>query len=78
MPVNQQKTTTPLAGQVVRVADVTASHRDEMYRLMCQYYDNLSRDAFNRDFEEKDWVIVASDPQDGRRLPWRAALGPSP
>ena len=33
-----------------------------MYDLMSCYYDNMCRESFDQDLEEKDWVIIATHP----------------
>jgi hypothetical protein len=54
-------------GQLVRVADITASQRDEMFALMQAYYEHIDRATFDADLAEKDWVIQVLD-EDTNRL----------
>ena len=51
-----------LTGRLIRVADVTAVERDEMFSLMARFYDNVDRKSFEIDLQEKDWVILLRDP----------------
>lgn len=41
----------------LRRGDVTLTQQDEMYALLVQYFDGVSRDQFDRDLAEKNWVI---------------------
>lgn len=47
-----------LSGQVKCVADLSARERDEMYGLLSSYFANTSRQQFECDLAEKDWVII--------------------
>lgn len=48
--------------RVVPVGDVTLRDRERMRALLAEYYDGVSAEQFARDFAEKDWVIVGTDP----------------
>ena len=54
-----------LQGQVVRVGRLTEVDRERLFQLMCAYYANMSRNAFEKDLLEKDWVIVARQMRTG-------------
>jgi hypothetical protein len=53
-------------GQLVRVIDVGAGQRDEMYALMQSYYEHVDRPTFDADLEEKEWVIQIFDEETNR------------
>jgi hypothetical protein len=48
-------------GQLVRVADLTAGQRQEIFALMKSYYENVERGTFEADLDEKEWVIQVLD-----------------
>jgi len=50
-----------LTGQLVRVAEIGARRRDEMYALMETYYENMDPSTFHADLNEKEWVIQIVD-----------------
>jgi hypothetical protein len=50
-----------LTGQLVRVTEISAHRRDQMYALMDAYYENIDRSTFDADLNDKDWVIEVSD-----------------
>ena len=50
-----------LTGQLVRVTEISAHRRDQMYALMDSYYENMNRATFDADLDEKDWVIEIAD-----------------
>ncbi len=52
-----------LAGRLMRVAEVTRSQRDAMFALMTRYYENVRRDVFEADLDEKQWVIQVLHPR---------------
>ncbi len=56
--MNTQRLTTTCVRQVV---DLTIHERDELFRLMQKNYRGVRRNAFERDLEEKQWVIVVND-----------------
>ncbi len=51
-----------LNGRLVRVADVTASERNQMFSLMETYYEHMDLSVFEADLHEKQWVILLQDP----------------
>ena len=56
----------PLTGEVRRIVDVSHRERNEMLRLMQGFYKNATKGKFESDFFQKDWVILARHPDDGR------------
>ena len=62
MNVSKASISMKLAGQLVRIADIDESRRDQMYLLMDQYYENTDRPTFEADLAAKDWVIEVFDP----------------
>ncbi|MDP9176603.1 MAG: hypothetical protein M3O61_02885 [Gemmatimonadota bacterium] len=46
---------------VVTVASLTSRQRSEMLALLQTCYTNVSAAQFNRDLDEKEWVILAND-----------------
>lgn len=54
-----------LSGEVVGIHDLTSIQRDEMYSLMDSYYDNLSKQVFERDLSEKKDVVILRDGPNG-------------
>ena len=55
-----------LTGKICRIADVSCGDREQMFSLMRRHYENVDRHEFESDFRQKDWAIVARDPEDGR------------
>lgn len=49
---------TNLDGEIVGINSLAESNIDEMYRLMNSYYDNVSRETFQRDLSEKRDIIL--------------------
>ncbi len=54
-----------LQGMLVPVTAVTPAQGEAMFRLLEQYYENVTRAGFLADLAEKQWVIVLSDPRTG-------------
>jgi hypothetical protein len=50
-----------LHGRLVAVSAITSSQRDAMFALMDRYYVNVQRPRFERDLDEKRWVIWIED-----------------
>src|ERR1051325_4547970 len=46
-----------IQGRLIAVRDLTQSQRGNMFALMDRFYVNLQQDQFERDLEEKRWVI---------------------
>jgi hypothetical protein len=53
-------------GQLVRVDDLGAGRRDEMFALMEAYYEYTDRATFDADLAEKDCVILILDEETDR------------
>ncbi len=51
-----------LTGRLLRVADVTARQREQMFALMDRHYRNICRERFEADLAEKQWVILVLEP----------------
>jgi len=72
---------TQLEGLLVPVPAVTPAQREEMFRLLERYYENVTREGFLADLAEKEWVIMLSSPQTGElcgfstQMLMRAAVG---
>jgi len=43
---------------IARLTKVTDTQRESMFRLHRRFFDNVSRETFDRDMGEKDWVIL--------------------
>jgi hypothetical protein len=54
-----------LRAETVRRAVVTPACRDAMWRLFSAYYDDVERERFLTDLDNKDHVILLSDAMDG-------------
>jgi hypothetical protein len=50
-----------LTGQLIRVNQICARRREEMYALMDNYYENMDHSTFAADLDEKEWVIQIVD-----------------
>ena len=50
-----------LIGKLVRITEIDAHRRDQMYAMMDSYYENTDRATFDADLNEKDWVIEIAD-----------------
>ena len=48
--------------RVARVQELTRAERDTMYSLLSEYYLHVSRQQFERDLAEKEWVVLGTDP----------------
>ncbi|MDQ3520608.1 MAG: hypothetical protein M3466_19670 [Gemmatimonadota bacterium] len=48
--------------RVSLVRDLTVAERDSMYSLLGEYYLHVSRQQFERDLAEKEWVVLGTDP----------------
>lgn len=47
--------------QIVRREAIVPVERDAMCRLLDEHFQNVSASSFERDLEEKDWVILIKD-----------------
>jgi len=52
-----------LQDSLIDVGATTQDTREEMFNLMNRYYDNLSKDIFLKDLDEKDKVILLNNDQ---------------
>ena len=50
-----------VTGTIREVVLLPAERRDEMFALMARYYENMRRDVFDADLDEKQWVIEIED-----------------
>ena len=48
-------------GHIVRTGDLAADTRAAMYRLFCSQFSNVSKEDFERDLEDKNWVLLLTD-----------------
>lgn len=55
-----------LKGETINTDQVSAKDKRDMYGIMGSYFDGISWAAFNRDFCEKQWVIVLRDGSSGK------------
>ncbi len=63
---NTETARNSLCGSLVAIEDLTDRERDQMFSLMCEYYANVDRRAFDADLNEKQWVIRLIDPEEQR------------
>jgi len=52
--------------RIVPVAGLCEVQKDEMYALLESYYSNVTRDQFDRDLAEKEWVVLGTLLESGR------------
>lgn len=50
-----------LEGRVVRRSELGPGRVDQLYQLFRTYYTRVERAVFDRDLEEKDWVLLLLD-----------------
>ncbi len=50
-----------LISKRISVSDITEKQKDTMFLLLDTYYENSYRDTFEKDMNEKDWVILIID-----------------
>lgn len=50
-----------LAGTVTSPSELGPAARDRMFSLMTAHFDQVARATFERDLDEKDWVVVLRD-----------------
>jgi hypothetical protein len=62
LSLRQRTMTDQLTGCLVPTGELTGDQRDEMFRLMDRYYVNVLRETFDEDLDEKDRVILMTDP----------------
>lgn len=61
-----QLETAPILGEVITRASLDLAARDRMFALMTAYYENVHRGTFERDLEEKDYVVTLCEPSNRR------------
>lgn len=54
-----------LAGTVLPAAELSSHERDRMYCLLCDHFSNTSRQRFEADLAEKEWVILLRERRGG-------------
>lgn len=50
--------------KVVKTGDLSGSDRESMFQILGEHFSRLSRVNFDRDLNEKDWVVVVCDSGD--------------
>ena len=50
-----------LKGDIVKINEISQSEIEEMYILMTEFYNNVEKDVFLKDFKEKDYCIILKD-----------------
>jgi len=55
-----------LTAELVEVSQLSAEQRDAMFALMDRHYVNVRRSIFDADLDEKQWVILVSEPGQDR------------
>jgi hypothetical protein len=50
-----------LAGSIVARTAIDSELAGRLYSLFAQYYDRVDRRTFDRDLEDKDWVLLLED-----------------
>ena len=53
-----------LTGQICPISEISQHDRNQMFALMQRYYENIDRDTFEQDLDEKDVAIVARNRDD--------------
>lgn len=51
-----------LAGRIVEVSQLNNIQRYSMFEILNHYFDNVGWSSFNKDLNEKDWVILLTEP----------------
>ena len=50
-----------MIGHLVRRADLTRSDREAMFRLLSAHFEGVEPSMFDRDLDEKNWVLLFTD-----------------
>ncbi len=50
-----------LKGSVVLRCDVDSATTDRLYELFVTYYNHVDRDTFDKDIDEKTWILMLKD-----------------
>ncbi len=53
-----------LTGHICPISEISQHDRNQMLALMQRYYENIDRDTFEQDLDEKDLAIVARNRDD--------------
>lgn len=53
-----------LKGRIIEANALLNFQKERMFELMSFYFENVKRDAFNKDLSEKQWVILLEDSVD--------------
>lgn len=65
LPGEGDRTAGRLAGTVLPAAELSPRERDRMFRLLCDHFSNTSRQRFEADLAEKEWVVLLRERQCG-------------
>lgn len=57
----EQQSQVQTNARVLRVEELSAQQCDSMFALMERHYDRMSRDAFDHDLSQKQWVLHVYD-----------------
>jgi hypothetical protein len=61
LPLTEVKNKARLTGQVMSPQALTSPHYERMVSLLADYFTNVSRQQFEQDLAEKEWVILLTD-----------------
>lgn len=50
-----------MIGRLIRREDLTHANRNAMFRLLAAHFDGVEPGTFNRDLDEKNWVLLFTD-----------------
>ncbi|MFA6216701.1 MAG: hypothetical protein WDL87_03510 [Candidatus Omnitrophota bacterium] len=50
-----------LTGGIIEASELTVEQINEMFSLFCLYFNHVDREQFDRDLQEKNWVIILRD-----------------
>ena len=50
-----------LKGTTIKSTDLSIKDIHAMYKLMLEYYSNVSLEKFQKDLLEKDWIVLFKD-----------------
>ncbi len=54
-----------LVGSVVPIARLSARDVEALFAVFCRLYENVTERAFETDLNEKDWILLLRDTDDG-------------
>ena len=58
VPAGVEMRAARVVSRIVPVSGLPAGLREQMFRLLDRYYDQVSRARFDADLDEKDWVVM--------------------